>query len=212
MVNAVLFDYGMVLSGSAEPGAWARMIAITGVEEKRFEAAYWAPRHRYDRGTLTGREYWLEVGCHAGVAYEPGQVAALIAEDTALWTVVNQPMVDWAARLQRAGTRTGILSNLGDEMTVGVLDRMRWLEGFDHRVFSHALKMAKPELEIYREAAAGLGVAPATILFIDDRAENCEAGRVAGFQVIQYGDHRVFVEELERRGFGALWREGRGAA
>ncbi len=209
MISAVLFDYGLVLTGPADPTAWARMQEIAGVDEERFAAAYWAPRHAYDRGTHTGAEYWREVGQHAGVELDDAQVTALIEQDTALWTVVNQPMVDWAMRLQSAGTKTGILSNLGDAMTAGVLGKMDWLEGFDHKVFSHTLKLAKPEAAIYAHAAEGLGVAPQRILFVDDRADNCAGGRAAGMHVIQYGAHEEFVAEMERRGWGALWSEGR---
>jgi putative hydrolase of the HAD superfamily len=86
---------------------------------------------------------------------------------------------------------------------------MPWLERFDHRVFSHALKMAKPEAAIYRAAADGLSVAPERILFVDDRADNCEGGRAAGMHVIQYGEHHAFVREMESRGWGNLWRTGR---
>ncbi len=209
MVNAVLFDYGMVLSGPANPEAWARMLEVSGLDEERFRAAYWAPRHAYDRGTYTGAEYWQAAGRHAGVDLDAQQITGLIEADTALWTDVNPPMVDWAARLQEAGTKTGILSNLGDEMTVGVLGRLKWLDAFNHRVFSHTLKIAKPELAIYQAAADGLGVEPAQILFVDDRADNCEAGRAAGMQVIQYAEHTAFVVEMERRGLGPLWHAGR---
>ncbi len=118
-------------------------------------------------------------------------------------------MIEWAARLRAAGTRTGILSNLGDAMTAGVLRRMPWLAGFHHRTFSHTVKIAKPELEIYRHAAEGLGVVPEKILFVDDRADNCQAGQDAGMQVIQYSSHPEFIAEMERRGLGELWRTGR---
>jgi putative hydrolase of the HAD superfamily len=208
MVEAVLFDYGMVLSGPADPAAWARMVAIAGVDEERFRAAYWAPRHAYDRGTHDGLEYWLTAGRHAGVEFTGAQVRALIDEDTELWTQVNQPMVDWAARLQAAGTRTGILSNLGDAMTAGVLAQLPWMVAFHFKLFSHSVKLAKPELEIYAKAIEGLGVPAERILFVDDRADNCEAGRAAGLQVIQYLDHGEFVAEMERRGLGELWHTG----
>lgn len=209
MVNAVLFDYGMVLTGPAEPAAWARMLKITGLDEARFHAGYWHPRHAYDRGTYSGVDYWLEVGRHAGVELDSRQIRELLSEDTNLWTQVNQSMVDWAARLQAAGTKTGILSNLGDEMMAGVLDKMKWLDDFDHRIFSHTLNLAKPEPEIYQAAVEGLGLPAEQILFVDDRADNCEGGLLAGMQVIQYGDHTEFVRELERRGLGELWRTGR---
>ena len=209
MVRAVLFDYGMVLSGPADPAAWARMLRITGLDEERFKLGYWHPRHAYDRGTHTGAEYWLEVGKHAGVVFAPHQVEALIEEDTSLWTQVNSPMIEWAARLQAAGTKTGILSNLGDAMTIGVLSKMKWLEAFDYKLFSHTLKLAKPELLIYHAAIQGLAVQPEEILFIDDRPDNCAGGRLAGMQVIQYGDHAVFVSEMADRGYAHLWSTGR---
>ena len=208
MIEAVLFDYGMVLSGPADPTPWERMRSITGLAEERFHSAYWTPRHAYDRGTYTGEEYWRLVGSHAGLALDEVQLSALLEADIDLWTQSNQPMIDWAARLQRAGTRTGILSNLGDAMTAGVLARMPWIASFDCKIFSHALKLAKPELEIYHRAAAGLGVDPAAILFVDDRADNCEAGLAAGMQVIRYVDHLAFLEEVETRNLGELWRTG----
>ncbi len=208
-IQAVLFDYGMVLSGPADAAAWSRMLAITGLGDEQFRPAYWEPRHAYDRGTFTGAEYWRAAGRYAGVEFSDRQVQALLAEDTALWTQPNPPMIEWAARLQSAGTRTGILSNLGDEMTAGVLRRMPWLAGFYHRTFSHTLKLAKPEVEIYHHAAAGLGTAPGHILFVDDRADNCAGALAAGMQVIPYTGQPEFEQEMERRGWGGLWQTGR---
>jgi putative hydrolase of the HAD superfamily len=208
MIEAVLFDYGMVLSGPADPLAWQRMLDITGLAHEQFQPGYWAPRHAYDRGTHTGAEYWQIAGRHAGVELDPAQIADLIEADTDLWTQLNPPMIEWAARLQAAGTKTGILSNLGDAMTAGVEARMLWLKGFDCAIFSHRLKLAKPEIGIYQKAAEGLHCAPANILFVDDRADNCEGARCAGMQVIQYLDHAAFVAEMESRGLGELWRTG----
>ena len=209
MIKAVLFDYGMVLSGPADPAWWAEMQRITGLDDEQFRAAYWAPRHAYDRGMHTGREYWQEAGKQAGIALDEAQVSALIAADTALWTTLNVPMVEWAARLQAAGTKTGILSNLGDEMTAGVLRKLPWLRAFHTKIFSHALKLAKPELEIYRHAADGLDTPAEQILFVDDRDENCEAALQAGMQAIPYRSHTQFVAEMAGRGLLELWRNGR---
>ena len=205
-IDAVLFDYGLVLSGPPDPAAWTAMRIITGFDEPTLDRAYWAPRHAYDRGTHTGPEYWQAVAADASTTFTEDQVAALIDADTNLWTQLNPPMVAWAARLQQAGIRTGILSNLGDAMTHGVLSKFSWLEAFHHRLWSHTLKLAKPELEIYRHAAEGLGVSPARILFVDDRTNNVEAGLAAGMQVIQYtADHTAFERELQVRGWEALW-------
>jgi putative hydrolase of the HAD superfamily len=205
-VHAVLFDYGMVLSGPPNPAAWARMRALSQFDEESLHREYWAHRHPYDRGTYTGEAYWRRVAEGNGTAFSPEQIAGLIDADTDLWTDLNPPMLAWAQALQRAGVRTGILSNIGDAMAEGLLRKFDWIAGFDHCTWSHALKLAKPEQAIYRHAAEGLGTPPESILFIDDRADNLAAAEKFGMQTIQYLDHAQFLDEMEARGFGALLR------
>ena len=53
-VQAVLFDYGMVLSAPPDPAAWLRMKDVTGLTEDLFHHGYWAHRHAYDRGEAAG--------------------------------------------------------------------------------------------------------------------------------------------------------------
>jgi len=207
-VQAVLFDYGMVLSGPPDPAAWARIRTITGLEEAPLQREYWAHRHDYDRGTLTGEAFWHKAAVGADIVLTPGQVAELLDADTDLWSQINRPMLDWAQRLQRAGIRTGILSNIGDAMTDGLLRKHDWLSGFDHRTWSYALKLAKPELAIYRAAAEGLRTPAANILFIDDRPENVAAAHAAGMQAIQYRDHPSFEREMRERGLDDLLHTG----
>ncbi len=202
----------MVLSGPPDPAAWARIRAITGLEEAPLQREYWAHRHDYDRGTLTGVDFWHKAAAGAGIVLSPAQVEELIAADTDLWSQINQPMLDWAQRLQRAGVRTGILSNIGDSMTEGLVKRYEWLARFDHRTWSYALKLAKPELEIYRAAAEGLHTPVANVLFIDDRAENVAAAQAAGMQAIQYRDHAEFEREMRGRGLEELLEAGNEAA
>ena len=73
-IQAVLFDYGMVLSGPPAPSAWARMLAVTGLDDAPFRAAYWEHRHAYDRGTFSGHEYWLAVGKRVSQSFDAAQV------------------------------------------------------------------------------------------------------------------------------------------
>lgn len=203
-IKAVLFDYGMVLSGPPLPSAWERMKTITGLDEASFHAGYWAYRHAYDRGTHTGKEYWRLVAAHSGVEIGEDQVAGLIAADNDLWTQPNPPMIEWAQRLQDAGIRTGILSNLGDEMHAGVVGRFEWFDRFHHCTFSYLLKLAKPEVEIYQHAVQGLDTPPEEILFIDDREENIAAAQEVGLQTLRYSNHDAFEQEMINQGFGAL--------
>ena len=203
-VQAVLFDYGMVLSAPPDPAAWQRMITITGLPEDLLHREYWAHRHDYDRGDLNAHAFWNKTATGAGIVLTPAQLAALIEADTDLWAQLNPPMIDWVQRLQHAGIRTGILSNMPDAMEAGLRARHHWIEDFDHHTWSHALNLAKPELEIYRHAAEGLSTPPANILFIDDRAENIAAALATGMQAIQYSDHTAFEHEMQTRGLAHL--------
>jgi putative hydrolase of the HAD superfamily len=207
-VDAVLFDYGQVLSGPPDAAAWGVLRAVSGLDEERLHAAYWKFRHDYDSGTLTGRSYWDAVAADAGVRFDDAQRAALMAADIDLWTALNPPMVEWAERLQQAGVRTGVLSNIGDAIGEGVVARLPWLAGFDHCVWSHALRMAKPDPAIYLKTAEALKTAPGRILFIDDREVNVAAAAEAGMQTVHYTTHAEFEREMRGRGLGWLLDAG----
>jgi putative hydrolase of the HAD superfamily len=203
-IQAVLFDYGMVLSAPPDPTAWQRMREISGFDEETLHRGYWTPRHAYDRGDLTGLAYWDEVARSASTTFTPQQIEGLIAADVDLWTQLNAPMLEWAMRLQAAGVRTGILSNIGDAMTDGLLQKFDWICGFHHCTWSYRLRLAKPEAEIYHAAVEGLETPADKVLFIDDKIENIEAARNAGLQAIQYSDHGTFEQEMREQGLTRL--------
>ena len=203
-IKAVLFDYGLVLSGPPDPRAWKKLKSLLGADETQLHAAYWKHRNDYDRGTVKAKSYWQSVGHDVGRTAEDVNLAELIKVDVALWTQPNSEMIDWALALRKAGYKIGILSNLGDAMEHGVLATCDWMRGFDHRTFSHRLGILKPDPEIYRHAAEHLGVSPAEILFIDDREENVLGATAAGMKAIRYTDHAQFVRDMISVGFKDL--------
>jgi putative hydrolase of the HAD superfamily len=205
-VKAVLFDYGRVLSGPEKVESWQGMRALLGLSESKFLELYWKYRDDYDRGTLSGTEYWRSIARDVTFPLKNSGLVELEQLDVEMWTDPNPPMVDWAGRLKRAGIRTGILSNIGDAMEAGVRAKFAWLEGFTHITWSHLLKMRKPEPAIYTAAAKGLGVEPGEVLFIDDREDNIAGAQAVGMLGVVYGAHAEFEREMERMGLGALLR------
>ena len=203
-ISAVLFDFGNVLSGPPDPAVWLRMQQMSGLNAATLDREYWTPRDDYDRGTLTGEAYWDAVAENAGTNFTREQRTKLLALDVELWTSMNEPMLAWVRELHEAGVRTGILSNIGDAMAEGIRAKFDWIGRFHHAIWSHSLKMRKPEPEIYAAAAHGLGVAPQHILFIDDKVENIDAAIAAGMQGIVYIDHAAFEAEMERQGYAGL--------
>ncbi|WP_419806808.1 HAD family hydrolase [Terriglobus sp.] len=203
-VQAVLFDFGMVLSRPPVPAVWTEMQRVSGLDERTLQRLYWAHRDDYDRGTLDGTPYWNRVAADADREFTPEQRDQLLALDVELWTDMNLPMLAWVKLLHRAGVRTGILSNIGDAMAEGIRRKFDWIGDFHHAVWSHALRLRKPEQAIYAAAAEGLGVPPGQILFVDDKEENIRAAEQFGMQGIVYSDHVTFQAEMEARGFHYL--------
>jgi putative hydrolase of the HAD superfamily len=207
-VEVVLFDYGQVLSTPPDPAAWSRMQTITGLTGERLHEAYWALRHEYDRGAFSGRDYWRAVAKHAGIALDRTQVQALLTADVDLWSQPNPRMIAWAARLQRAGVRTAILSNIGDAMAEGLAARLPWLQSLERCIWSYALRLAKPDPEIFRAATEILRIDPPRILFIDDKQENVAAAQSLGMHAIHYSDQAAFERSMQDRGLDWLWQTG----
>ncbi|AFL88239.1 haloacid dehalogenase superfamily protein, subfamily IA, variant 3 with third motif having DD or ED [Terriglobus roseus DSM 18391] len=205
-IDAVLFDYGMVLSAPRIPRVWSELAGMSGLTEADLEREYWLRRDDYDAGVLTGEAFWSGIGASVGATYSEEQLRAMNDGDVRLWGGLNEPMVQWVLRLHDAGVRTGILSNMGDRMAEGLSARFDWIGRFHHTVWSHALSLRKPDPAIYEASAKGLGVEPAKILFVDDKPENTEAAIAFGMQAIVYKDFESFIAEMKHRGFGELLR------
>jgi putative hydrolase of the HAD superfamily len=185
-LRAVVFDYGMVLSGLPDAESHAAMVRITGLPVDRFEALYWADRHAYDEGKLTGAEFWQKMVRAADLSLSPEQLEELNRHDARMWTTQNPAMLAWQRRLKERGLKTAILSNMGDSVLVSLEREFDWLERFDVLVWSFQLKMAKPEPAIYRHVMKELGTRPEETLFIDDKAVNIEAARALGMAAIEF--------------------------
>lgn len=199
-LRAVVFDYGMVLTGPPDPEAHAALVHLTGLPPQRFEKLYWADRHAYDEGKLTGRAFWQKFLHDAGLDLGPNAVEELTDLDARLWTTQNPAMVSWQLQLKQHGLLTGILSNMGDNVLASVEREFAWVRRFDALVWSFQEHMAKPDPAIYRLALAKLGAKPEETLFLDDKLVNVDAAQALGIQAIQFSTVEKLRTDLIARG------------
>jgi putative hydrolase of the HAD superfamily len=185
-LRAVIFDYGMVLTGPPDSDAHNEMIRITGLTPELFENLYWADRHAYDEGKLSGVAFWQKFLRDAELDLGPEAFAELNLQDARMWTTQNPVMVAWQARLRQHGLRTAILSNMGDSVLESIKREFQWIENFDVLVWSYQLRLAKPDPEIYLYALQRLGTRPDETLFLDDKEINIEAAHDLGIRAIQF--------------------------
>jgi putative hydrolase of the HAD superfamily len=195
-IQAVVFDYGMVLSGPQDPAAYAELRRITGLSTEAFERLYWADRHAYDRGDLTGAQFWQKLVADGGLALSPAEIDGLNHWDVRMWSTLNEETLAWHRTLKERGVKTAILSNMGDSVLEHLLEQHAWIEDFDVLIWSYQHNMAKPEPEIYQLLLERLGTAPEETLFLDDKLENIEAARKLGIVGLQFSTVSQFRQDL----------------
>ena len=149
-LRAVIFDYGMVLTGQPSAEAHDAMVRITGLPRDQFETIYWADRHAYDEGKLTGLQFWQKLARDAKLNLDAAAIDELNRQDARMWTTQNPAMLAWQQQLKQHGIRTAILSNMGDSVLENIEREFDWLPSFDVLVWSYQQNMAKPDPAIYR--------------------------------------------------------------
>ncbi len=195
-LRAVIFDYGMVLTGEPDAEAHDAMVRITGLDVERFETLYWVDRHAYDEGKLSGVTFWEKFARESGLALTAGDLAELNRLDARMWTTENPAMVKWQQQLKARGLRTAILSNMGDSVLESILVAFPWIQNFDVLVWSFQLGIAKPDPAIYRHTLERLGTRAEETLFVDDRRVNVEMARALGLAAIEFTTAERVRQEL----------------
>ena len=185
-LRAVIFDYGMVLTGQPDAEAHDAMVRITGLPLERFEALYWADRHAYDEGKLTGIAFWQKIVSDASLNLPQSTIEELNQWDARMWTTQNPAMLAWQQQLRQRGLLTAILSNMGDSVLASIERTFDWLPRFDVLIWSFEHHLAKPDPAIYRLTLERLGTRPEEALFIDDKQPNIDAARALGMPALQF--------------------------
>lgn len=177
------------------------MVRITGLPVERFEELYWADRHAYDEGKLTGLMFWQNFVRDAKLALAPEQIDQLNREDVRMWTTQNPLMLAWQLQLKQRGLRTAILSNMGDSVLANLERKFDWLLRFDVLIWSFQHRIAKPDPAIYELTLSRLGTKPQETLFIDDKQVNIDAAARLGMPGILFSTIEQLRHDLIARGF-----------
>jgi putative hydrolase of the HAD superfamily len=191
----------MVLTGEPDAEAYAALLRITGLPKDQFEPRYWADRHAYDEGKLTGLAFWQKFMRDAAMPPNPEMAEELNRWDARYWATENPAMLEWQLALKQRGLLTAILSNMGDSVWASVEREFEWIHRFDALVWSFQLGIAKPDPAIYRHTIAELGVQPEEALFIDDKLPNIEAAQALGMKTVLFSSVDRLRADLIAQGF-----------
>jgi epoxide hydrolase-like predicted phosphatase len=204
VIDAVLFDYGGVLTGPVKHsiGSW---LAADAIEPKSFSRTLQAwlshnaedgtPIHRLETGELNVADFEAllaaELRTTDGRAVVPdgilGRLFAGMQPDPAMFALAEE--------LRATGLKVGLLSNSwGNTYPRARIDAL-----LDPVVISGEVGLRKPHAAIYELALDRLGLPADRVLFIDDAEPNVLGARTVGLQALLHVDHpstRAALAEL----------------
>jgi putative hydrolase of the HAD superfamily len=188
-LEALILDYGNVLSHSQREDWFEAVAAQIGAARDDFRDAYWQHRQPYDAG-LPAAEYWRRVLKTLGESSRASEhslaIDQLIEADVASWTKYREEMWVLARSFRDGGGRTAFLSNGVPEAMARIRAERPLERWFDVVVVSCEVGVAKPDPLIYQICLLRLGVEPNHALFVDDRLENIDAAARLGIRTFHF--------------------------
>ncbi len=196
--SIVVFDLGKVLVDFDYSIAGRRIAAqanLTPADVQKF-LDHSPLLYRFETGLMTQQEFFDEVRQHTGFRGGFAEFASYFAD--IFWEIA--PMIELHGALRRKGIPTYIFSNTND-LAIGHIRRdFPFFANFDGYILSYEVKAMKPDAKIYEALEKMSGKRGAEILYLDDRAENVDAGAARGWQVILQTDPAKSCGEIERLG------------
>ncbi|MEV0469218.1 HAD-IA family hydrolase [Streptomyces prunicolor] len=186
-LDAAILDYNGVLGLQPTDDRWRHLARTANWPEQDvngFRNAVWNARPAYDAGQLSDMAYWAKVlGAHPG----PRLLRQLRDADTEMWTTPDDRVLTVLERAHHSGLPLFLLSNAPAHLS-DVLDATDWCRRLMTRAFYSArLQTVKPDPAAYRQALAATGARdPRRVLFVDDRADNCQAAEGLGLRTLHY--------------------------
>jgi len=206
VIEAVLWDYGGVFSGSPFE-AMAGVAREMGVDPQRYLEIVFGPYdhdtdhpwHRLERGEIplaVARAEIQDLGRREGIDSDPFHLFGAMSRGGG---GPRSEVVEFARELKGAGLRSALVTNNAVEFRAFWRRSIPLDELFHCVIDSSEVGLRKPDPRIFELALGRLGVPAARAVFLDDYAGNVEAARRVGMRgVLVTDDYAAALAELGR--------------
>jgi putative hydrolase of the HAD superfamily len=173
-VRAVVFDlWDTIVDFDPDEGEALvrRVVDRLAVPYERF-AEVWRSEELIRRRMVGPLAPCLTTACETlGIEADVDELVGWRLELTRRMLRPRAGLLETLAELRERRLRVGLISNCTEEVA-DAWPETSFAHLFDHAVFSATAGVAKPDPEIYRLAAGGLGVDPEECLFVGDGAND----------------------------------------
>ena len=183
-IQTLFWDIGgVILTNGWDKGQRTRVLGGLGVDLDAYEAVHDEANFFWERGLMTAREFFEKtvLAANPKITFDP--LWSLVCAES---RVLNPGCFEILSALSRSGYRVATLNNESRELNEHRLGAFDLRNYFDYFICSGYLHEMKPAPAIYRDAIDISGLPPETSLFIDDKAENCDAARSLGMNAIVF--------------------------
>ena len=165
------FDYGILIRRMAPRTRWNESALNAYLNQSPLLA-------EYESGQLGTSEFFECVQRETGFDGAESEFAELFED---IFTPI-EPVIEWHRQIAMNGIATYTFSNT-NELAVRHMSRTYdFWPRFTGHVLSHEVKSLKPDAGIYEALEAAAGCSRSSILYLDDRPENIEAGLARGWR------------------------------
>lgn len=198
MIKNVIFDIGNVLTVFC----WEKYFKSFGYSDEMVERIANASTknlswNEYDRGVLTEEEV-LELF----IRQDPEIEEELRTVNRNIKDILKRCdyAIPWIQELKEKGFKVFYLSNFFKKAEVECAEALDFIPYMDGGILSYQEKLIKPDAAIYQLLMSRYNLQAKECVFIDDRADNCEAARKLGMQAICFQNREQVVKELADMG------------
>lgn len=197
-VSALFLDIGGVLLTNG----WDREARRLAAETFALDLDEMNERHHltfdtYEEGKLSLDEYLERVVFYEPRRFTPDEFRRFMLEQSRPYP----EMIDLVCRLKsRHRLKVAVVSNEGRELTEYRIRTFRLGSFIDFFVVSSFVHFRKPDTDMYRIALDIAQVAPAQVIYIEDRSMFVEVAATLGIRGIVHRGHKTTREELARFG------------
>lgn len=201
-IKTIFWDVGgVLLTNGWDKDERTRVLGRLGVDLVDYEHRHDEANYFWERGLSTAEHFFNVTVLNQNPQLTFSELWPQVCAES---KILHPGSLDLLGELAESGQyRIATLNNESRELNEYRLDAFRLRPFFDYFICSGYVHEMKPHPGIYRAAIEISGHVAETALFIDDKAENCDAAVALGMQAIYFESPKQLRDELGQLGVRA---------